>query len=237
MERIETGNDARLAWTEFAVRIFTRQLEGRLVGFRARVAKKGPIGKRRFGQRTCQAQHRLIGVAIADMPQGFRLCTQRFDDHRIGMPQAGDGNACGEIEITIALLIPHFQSGGAHRHQVARRIGWHHHVIEGLAGDVRLRCGTGFHFLNCIHDRAPWLSLIQDAQIIRSTVDDRLRQFRLQCTKACLQCDTLAVSRTAHALDAERLLDFRLQIVAIQRLDQRQCKVESENDISITKCS
>ena len=135
VERGQARDDARLVRTEFGMRVFTGELERRFVGFGARVAEERALGERRFGQGTGQAQHRLVGVAVAEVPEGVELFGQRFVHFRMGMAQRGDGDARGEVQILLAFLVPQVQARCAHRHHGGRGVGRDQDVVEGLAGD------------------------------------------------------------------------------------------------------
>ncbi|MNS92713.1 hypothetical protein D3C72_1268570 [compost metagenome] len=102
VEGAEARDDARLVRSELGVRVLARQLQGRFVGFRARVAEEGAVGEGRFRQRQRQAQDRLVGVAVAQMPQIIDLLGQHVDQRRMAVTEAVDGDAGGEIEVMLA---------------------------------------------------------------------------------------------------------------------------------------
>jgi len=130
------------------MRVLARQFQGRFVGFGARVAEEGAFGEGGVDQGRGQAQHRLVGVAIADMPQGVELLGQRFVHFRIGVAQGGDGDARGEVEVVLAFLVPQVEARRAHRHHRGRGVGGDQDLVEGLPGD-RQRGDTRIKL--CVH--------------------------------------------------------------------------------------
>jgi hypothetical protein len=101
------------------VGVLARQLQRRFVGFGAGVAEEGAVGEGGFGQGQAQAQHRLVGVAVTQVPQGVGLARQRVDHDRVAVAEAGDGDAGGEIEVMLAFLVPHIQASAARTGTIA----------------------------------------------------------------------------------------------------------------------
>jgi hypothetical protein len=141
VERRQAGHDARLVLAELGVGVLARQLQGSFIGFGAGIAEEGAVGEGCLGQRHGQAQDRLVGVAVAEVPQGIDLPGERVDQGRMGVAQAGDGDAGGEIEVMFTGLVPQVQAGSAHRHHLGGGVGWDQHFVESLACD-RPRCDT-----------------------------------------------------------------------------------------------
>ncbi len=112
------------------VRRFTRQLQRRLVGFGAGVAEEDAVGEGGVDQLLRQPQDRLVGVAVAGMPQARRLFGQRLLQRRVRMTQCVNRNAAGKVDILFAVLIPEGRARCAYRYKVRWRIDRHHPLIE-----------------------------------------------------------------------------------------------------------
>lgn len=85
MEGMVEGDDFAFFTAKLIVSVFPRQFESGLVGFGAGVAEKHLIGKGRLHEGFRQLQHRLVGIAIADMPQFRQLILQGLSQRRMGM--------------------------------------------------------------------------------------------------------------------------------------------------------
>ncbi len=106
MESVLKGDDATFLAPKAIVGIFTRQLERCLIGLGAGVTEEDPVGEGSIDKHFGQTQDRLIGVAVAGMPELAGLVGQGLHQTRMGMPQRVHGDAAGKIDILFALLIP-----------------------------------------------------------------------------------------------------------------------------------
>ena len=100
MERAFGGDDPVALGPAVHEVIAARHFQRRLDRFRARVAEKDAVGKRR--------RHQPLGVAlllrdpeqVGDVPQPARLPGQGLDQVGMGVTQGVDGDTGGEIQIT-----------------------------------------------------------------------------------------------------------------------------------------
>ena len=120
VEGVVEGDDFAFFTAKLIVGIFPRQLKGRLVGFGAGVAEKHLVGKGRLHEGFRQLQHRLVGIAIADMPQFRQLILQGLSQRRVSMAQGVHCDAARHIDILFPLLVP---DAGARRSDRNKRRG------------------------------------------------------------------------------------------------------------------
>ena len=130
VEGIFKRHDTALVGTKLVVGIFARQLQRRFVGFRPRVTEKDFFGKRRVDQFFGQAQRRLVGKAVAGMPELRRLVIERLTQRRVGMPQRVHRNPTGKVDILFTLLIPQARAFPTNRNKSRRSVNRHHPFIE-----------------------------------------------------------------------------------------------------------
>ena len=120
--------------------VFARGLDGPLVGFSARIAKKHGIqpgaAAQRFGQRA--AGHGV--VQVGGMLQLPRLRRNGLHPGRVAVPQRVDADAGGKVEIAPALGIVGVQPLAAHQRQRAARVGVQH--VRVVTRDDRLAVHT-----------------------------------------------------------------------------------------------
>src|SRR5690606_22330306 len=117
VEAVDGGDDLVFLGAEGVMRIATCQLERRLVGFGAGVTEKGTVGEGRIHQLFRQAQRRLIGEDIGDVPELASLLGQRLHQRRVCMPEHVHGNASGEVDQLSPALIPYSRALAAHRNE------------------------------------------------------------------------------------------------------------------------
>src|SRR6266702_1914984 len=110
-----------------------RQLQRGFVRFGARVGEERTVRESQVFETFGEAQHRLVGVAIADVPQLAALLVQHFQQLGMRMTERGAGNAAGEVDIVAALRIPDARAETAIRHEGRGRKHRHHDFVEGLA--------------------------------------------------------------------------------------------------------
>jgi len=152
VEGVQAGHDARLLVAELGMGDFTGQLQGRFVGFRAGIAEESAVGEGGFRQGQGQAQDRLIGVAIAQVPQGIGLLGQGFHHNRVAVAQGSDGDAGGEIQVMLAVLVPQVQARCSHWHHLGRCVSRDDHLVESSAG---YRAGGNSRVKLGVHSKSP----------------------------------------------------------------------------------
>ncbi|SSK86718.1 Uncharacterised protein [Klebsiella pneumoniae] len=130
VEGVLESDDAAFFTAKAVVGIFTRQLERRLIGLSAGVTEEDPVGEGGIDKHFGQTQDRLIGVAVAGMPEFAGLVGQSLHQTRMGMPQRVHGDAAGKIDILFALLIPQPRPGAPHRNKRRWRVDRHHPFIK-----------------------------------------------------------------------------------------------------------
>ena len=130
VEGVLESDDAAFLTAKAVVGIFTRQLERRLIGLSAGVTEEDPVGEGGIDKHFGQTQDRLIGVAVAGMPEFAGLVSQGLHQTRMGVPQRVHGDAAGKIDILFALLIPQPRPGAPHRNKRRWRVDRHHPFIK-----------------------------------------------------------------------------------------------------------
>ena len=130
VEGVLESDDAAFLTAKAIVGIFTRQLERRLIGLSAGVTEEDPVGEGGIDKHFGQTQDRLIGVAVAGMPEFAGLVSQGLHQTRMGVPQRVHGDAAGKIDILFALLIPQPRPGAPHRNKRRWRVDRHHPFIK-----------------------------------------------------------------------------------------------------------
>jgi hypothetical protein len=108
----------------------TGQLEGGLVGFGAGVAEEHALGKGGVDQLVRQAQGRLVGEHVGDVPQLVGLLGQRLDQRRVAVAQYVDRDAAGEVDQLATRLVPDAGTLATHRNEGGRRIVGNHDLVE-----------------------------------------------------------------------------------------------------------
>ncbi|CCK14068.1 ion transporter, putative [Cronobacter universalis NCTC 9529] len=135
VERVFKGHDAAFLRAVVVVGIFAGELQRRLVGFRAGVTEKDAIGEGGVNQAFGEAQHRLVGIPVAGMPDFRRLGFQRLAQFRVRVPERVYRDAAREIDILFAFLIPERGALGPYRNKRGRSINGDHPLIKVLAGN------------------------------------------------------------------------------------------------------
>ena len=130
VESVLKGDDATFLAAKAIVGIFTRQLERCLIGLGAGITEEDPVGEGSIDKHFGQTQDRLIGVAVAGMPEFAGLVNQGLHQTRMGVPQRVHGDAAGKIDILFALLIPQPRPGAPHRNKRRWRVDRHHPFIK-----------------------------------------------------------------------------------------------------------
>ena len=130
VEAVGSGDDLVLFRTEAVMGNATRQLERCLVGLGAGVAEEHALGEGRFDQLLAQAQGRLVGEHVGDVPQGIGLLGQRRDQCRVAVTQHVDGDAAGEVDQLSTTLIPDSRTQAAHGDEGSRGVVGDHELIE-----------------------------------------------------------------------------------------------------------
>ena len=125
VEAVERGDDLVLLRTETVMGDAAGQLEGGLVGLGAGVAEEHALGEGGIDQLVGQAQGRLVGEHVGDVPQGVGLLGQRLDQCRMAVTEGVDGDAAGEVDQLATALIPDSRTQATHRNKG----GW------GIVGD------------------------------------------------------------------------------------------------------
>jgi hypothetical protein len=133
MKRLRERDDFEFIRAVALERDAARQLQRGFVRFGARVGEERAVGERQIFQTPGETQHRLVGVAIADVPQLAALLVQHFQQFGMRMTERGDGDAAGEVDIVAALRIPDARAETAIRHEGRGRKHRHHDFVEGLS--------------------------------------------------------------------------------------------------------
>jgi hypothetical protein len=140
MEGIGKGNDLDLFRAEFLDGVTTRQLECSFVGLGAGIGKKHLLGKGGIHQLACQTQSRLVGQHIAQVPDLVGLFGQRLDQCRMRVANTAHGNAAGQVDVFLALLIPHARASATHRHKTGGGVIGYHHPVEIGSSHMGIHC-------------------------------------------------------------------------------------------------
>ena len=122
MERVQRRDHAHLVRPEAIVRPAPRELERRLVRFGPRVAEEHALGERAVDEPLRESQRRLVREPVADVPDLARLLVERADHCRMAMPERGHRDAAREVDIELAVLVPHARALAAHRDERRRRV-------------------------------------------------------------------------------------------------------------------
>ncbi len=138
MKRLRERDDFDLLRAMALERDAARQLQCGFIRFRAGVGEERAIGEGQVFETFGETQHRLVGVAIADVPQLAALFVQHFQQFRMRMTERGDGDTAGEVDIVAALRIPDARAETAIRHEGRGRKHRHHDFVEGLACHVQV---------------------------------------------------------------------------------------------------
>ncbi|MNZ77175.1 hypothetical protein D3C78_957040 [compost metagenome] len=120
---------------------FTRQFQRRFVGFCPGVTEKHLLGKGGVNQQLGQPQHRLVGIAVAQVPKFARLLHQRCGHDRVRMAQRVNRNAASKIDVRLTLLIPDLRTFSPYQNKISGGVNRDHPVVERLAGN----CDWLFH--------------------------------------------------------------------------------------------
>lgn len=107
-----------------------RELERGLVGLGAGVAEEHALGEGGIDQLVGQAQGRLVGEHVGDVPQGVGLLGQRLDQCRMAVTEGVDGDAAGEVDQLATALIPDSRTQATHRNKGGRGIVGDQILIE-----------------------------------------------------------------------------------------------------------
>jgi hypothetical protein len=126
--------------------VVARQLDGRLGGFRPRVAEKNLL---RFLARSHRREpfrefHEpcIIKIRAGNMNQLGRLLLDGFDHARMAMPRRDHGNARGKIQEYIAVhVLDHRAAAGLGHERVSPRVGRRNEL--SVARDHYPCLGTG----------------------------------------------------------------------------------------------
>lgn len=104
VESVLKGDDATFLAAKAIVGML-RASRRCLIGLGAGITEEDPVGEGSIDKHFGQTQDRLIGVAVAGMPELAGLVGQGLHQTRMGMPQRVHGDAAGKIDILFALLI------------------------------------------------------------------------------------------------------------------------------------
>jgi len=135
VEGVGAGNDFVLVGAVVVGSVFTRQLEGRFVGFGTGVTEEHALGKGLFYQRAGQLQGRFVGKHIRHVPQLAGLLGQGSHHFRVAVAQRVHGNATGQVDEFAALLVPHAGAFSLYRDKTGRAVVGHHDLVECVASD------------------------------------------------------------------------------------------------------
>src|SRR5690606_27748668 len=117
VEAVHCRDDLVFLGAKDVMGITTRQFERRLVGLGARVAEERALSKGRIHQLFRQAQRRLVGEDIGDVPQLTGLLGERLHQCRMGMAQDVHSDTASQVNQLSPALIPYSRTLAAHRNK------------------------------------------------------------------------------------------------------------------------
>ena len=106
VEALVEGDDLGLVGTELVDGVAAGQLEGGFVCFGTGVAEIDLLGEGGVNQLLGQAQGRLVGHHVGEVPQLLTLGFQGLDQLGMAMTEAIDRDPAREVDILAAFLIP-----------------------------------------------------------------------------------------------------------------------------------
>ena len=130
VEAVGAGDDLVLGRTTGVMPPAARQLEGRLVGLGTGVGKKHPLGKGGLHQLVGQAQRRLVGHDVGDVPQLAGLFGQCLNQGRVCMAQCVHRNTARQVNVFSAFLVPQTRARAANRNHIHRCVIGNHNPIK-----------------------------------------------------------------------------------------------------------
>ncbi len=148
VEAVAGGDDLVLLRAVDIVGVAASQLEGRLVGLGAGVGEEHPLGEGGVHQLARQAQGRLVGEDVGNVPDALGLLGERLDQRRMRVAQGGHGDAAGEIDQFAAALVPDARSLASHRDEGGGGVVGDHIPVE--IGTFYLRMGSGHRCFSCL---------------------------------------------------------------------------------------
>ena len=83
-----------------------------------------------------EAHLRLGGEEVRDVAQGLHLVGDRLDQRRVGVAEGVHGDAAEEVEVLLAVVVPHGRALAPGEHQLGRPEGVHQRL-----GVARLEVG------------------------------------------------------------------------------------------------
>ncbi len=122
----------------------TREFQQRFIRLSSAVAKKHPARPGVAGQPAREFALIWIPEKIAHVDEFAGLLLHGGDPVRMAMPERGDCDARGEIEITLPLIIPHLRAAAAHERDRCACVVFHHMRIVEIGG-VRAEDGGRSH--------------------------------------------------------------------------------------------
>ena len=130
METVGSRDDLVLVRAKTVMSDAPRQLERSLVGLGAGVAEEHALGKGRLDQFLAQAQGRLVGEHVGDVPEDVGLLGQRGDQRRVAVAEHVNGDTAGEIDQLATALIPDSRTQAAHGDEGSRGVVGDHELVE-----------------------------------------------------------------------------------------------------------
>ena len=109
-----------------------RELDHRLVRFGAAVAEEDAVGEAQPGQFLGQAHLRLGEVEIRRVPEELRLLEHCIAHLRIRVPYRDGGDAADEVEVPLAVRVPHLRPFAAHQRDGLRPVVLEEHLLRAV---------------------------------------------------------------------------------------------------------
>ncbi len=139
MERLCERDDFDFLRTGVVDGVTAREFQRGFVRFRAGVGEERAVRECKIGEASRKAQDRLVGVAIADMPEFLALIVEHFQQFRMRVTQRRYRDTAGEIDIIAAFRVPHAGTESAIRHEIRRGEKRNHHFVERTARYIDIR--------------------------------------------------------------------------------------------------
>ena len=135
VKRIHRGENFK---TPLLVPKFARQFVKPLIRLRAAVAEKNLARRKVPRELLRQSPLRLVIIKIRDVNQLPRLLEQRLRDLRVAVPERTHRDPAAEIEIPLAVHIPHVTPRAARKREFEAPVAGHDILVEKLPDALEL---------------------------------------------------------------------------------------------------
>jgi hypothetical protein len=139
MERLRERDDFDFLRTGVVDSVTAREFQRGFVRFCAGIREERAIGESQVREASCKPQHRLVRVAITDMPELLALIVEHFQQFGVCVAQRRHRNTTGEIDVVTTFRIPYAGTESAIRHEIRRGEKRHHHFVERTARYIEIR--------------------------------------------------------------------------------------------------